>query len=158
MESQLNYYYSAGTSNINDVVIGIVQNHKRVHASWNPTIVRTGRLSCCKPNLQTIPNEKIISEVSWNIRELFCATPGGWQLVAFDYSQIEMRVLAHICQDAAMIQIFDESGDVYQLLASMIFEKHPEHISRIEREQAKVICLGNAIRMCTAAWKYSLLF
>lgn len=89
-----------------------------IHAVWNQTSVRTGRLSCCRPNLQSIPNQLSIpcyvqtsaageetiqqqqQQLNLNVRQLFTATPtGGWTLIGADYSQIEVRILAHLSSD-----------------------------------------------------------
>jgi DNA polymerase-1 len=134
--------YFCKETELNTSRIAMCHPHSRIHASWNQTIVRTGRLSCSKPNLQTIPNEKTINNIIYNVRDIFEATPGGWKLVSIDYSQIEMRILAHICQDEAMINIFRNAKDIYLILASMLFDKSVNNIKSIERDRAKVICLG----------------
>jgi DNA polymerase-1 len=93
------------------------------------TCTRTGRLSCQKPNLQAFPNPKrghsIVEEdgVDTNVRAIFTASRGSL-LISADYSQIEMRVMAHLCGDAAMIDLFNRSeGDIYVTLARIIFNK-----------------------------------
>jgi DNA polymerase family A len=89
----------------------------KVHAYWKQTNVRTGRLSCSKPNLQNIPTRTKISGIDINVRSMFVAAE-GFVLVSADYSQIEMRVLAHVSKDAAMIHLFDKGGDIYVELAA----------------------------------------
>lgn len=116
-------------------------NEYRVHACWNQTNVRTGRLSCTKPNLQNIPNERIVRGYAINPRAIFCAA-AGFILISADYSQIEMRIMAHLCGDQNMRRIFLQHGDIYLMLASLIFDKSQENVTKIEREQAKTICLG----------------
>jgi DNA polymerase I len=117
------------------------QDGSRVHASWNQTNVRTGRLSCSKPNLQNIPNEREVRGIVINPRSIFCASAGSL-LISADYSQIEMRILAHVCGDQSMRNLFLQSGDIYMLLAGLIFDKAQETVTKTERERAKTICLG----------------
>ena len=117
------------------------QDGLRVHASWNQTNVRTGRLSCSKPNLQNIPNERVVRGIAINPRSLFCASVGSL-LISADYSQIEMRILAHVCGDQSMRKLFLQSGDIYMMLAGLIFDKSQETVTKTERERAKTICLG----------------
>eukprot|EP01033_Poteriospumella_lacustris_P000423 gene423-278_t len=133
---------SAGTSG---------SSSSSVHASWNQLIVRTGRLSCSKPNLQNIPTNFSLPQLAASspamhdlrIRAFFIAR-AGYKLVAVDYSQIEMRVLAHVTGDMDMCRLFrDRGGDIYKLLASKIFRKATlDAVTDAERTQAKVICLG----------------
>jgi DNA polymerase I len=116
-------------------------NHA-VHAYWNQTSVRTGRLSCCKPNLQNIPNDECVRNTNYSIRGLFIARPRK-VFVSADYSQIEMRVLAHVSGDGALCELFrSRGGDVYRQLASRIFRKPVDTIEPDERNRAKVIALG----------------
>jgi DNA polymerase I len=116
-------------------------HEQRVHACWNQTNVRTGRLSCSKPNLQNIPNLRVVRGRAINPRSIFCAS-AGCLLVSADYSQIEMRILAHVCGDESMRRLFRQSGDIYLMLAGLIFDKPQEAVTKIERERAKTICLG----------------
>ena len=132
---------------INALVVPCVDEHSRemrVHARWNQTHVRTGRLSCTQPNLQNIPNARAVRDVSVNVRGVFAASP-GCVLVSADYSQIEMRVLAHVSGDQAMLRLFHQSGDIYILLAGLIFEKSEHTVTATERVQAKTICLGPCV-------------
>jgi DNA polymerase I len=119
------------------------ESDARVHACWNQTHVRTGRLSCTKPNLQNIPKPRTVRGVEVNVRGLFTASRGR-VLVSADYSQIEMRVLAHLSGDEGMLRLFQRSGDIYMLLAGLIFRRHETDVSPIERNQAKTVCLGDA--------------
>jgi hypothetical protein len=128
--------------------ISIHQNNHTIHAQWNQLIVRTGRLSCSKPNLQNIPTDIAFTQLPLQyqdirVRSLFIARP-GFRLVAVDYSQIEMRVLAHVSQDKELCSLFrDREGDVYKLLAFKIFQKDSvDDVTDGERSRAKVICLG----------------
>lgn len=82
-----------------------------IHAIWNQTSVRTGRLSCAQPNLQNIPNLQSIDGETYDIRSIFLPRP-GFLLVGADYSQIEMRVLAHLCQDPSLCDLFRQVNHI----------------------------------------------
>jgi DNA polymerase I-like protein with 3'-5' exonuclease and polymerase domains len=124
----------------------------RVHAVFTQTVVRTGRLSCCRPNLQSLPNNRTnIAGEKFNLRDVVVASTPGWLLLSADYSQIEMRVLAHVTGDEALRALFVGGGDVYRGLASRIFGRAPEAVSSEERDRAKVICLGSIYGMGVAA-------
>lgn len=119
----------------------------RVHAIWNQTIARTGRLSCCKPNLQNIPNNmNDMYGVQLNVRSLFTASEGH-ALISTDYSQMEVRVMAHISGDRELQRLLLQENDVYKQLAAAIFNKASESISDVERGRAKTICLGKRNRV-----------
>lgn len=123
---------------------------RRVHASWNQMSVRTGRLSCSRPNLQNIPNRTVTSSIEFTTRSMFVASPGT-VFVAADYSQIEMRVLAQVTGDRSLMSLFDSEGDVYRHLAGLIFQKSADLVDDAERERAKVVCLGVVYGMGAAA-------
>src|SRR5439155_17725675 len=89
----------------------------RVHASFNQTVAATGRLSSSDPNLQNIP---VRSEQGRQIRQAFLPAEGWWLLTA-DYSQIELRLLAHFCGDAELRQAFADDRDVHARVAAQIF-------------------------------------
>ncbi|CAM9607599.1 unnamed protein product [Chrysoparadoxa australica] len=117
----------------------------RVYAQWNHLAVRTGRLSCSRPNLQQLPKfseeEGVIAKLGCNIRDALVAGDGN-VLLAADYSQIEFRVLAHACKDEGLLRIFAASGDLYSSLASKVLQKEVEAVTKEERQRAKVVCLG----------------
>lgn len=133
--------YSTFIEGMRPFVYPFQEGEYRVHACWNQTNVRTGRLSCSKPNLQNIPNERTVRNILINPRSIFCASP-GYVLISTDYSQIEMRILAHVCGDESMRKLFLQSGDIYLTLAGLIFDKQSQLVSKTERERAKTICLG----------------
>eukprot|EP01038_Epipyxis_sp_PR26KG_P004801 gene4801-6729_t len=108
-----------------------------------PSIQSKGRLSCCKPNLQQMPNQQKVADMDVNVKSLFKASQ-GFILVAADYSQIEMRILAHLCNDEELLKIFRLEGDVYRKLASLIMKKHVNDITEDERKLAKTVCLAKA--------------
>ena len=113
-----------------------------LHAVWKQTSVRTGRLSCCRPNLQNLPQDQIIRGVDIQMRSIFIAPTPGYLLISADYSQIEMRVLAQVTGDPILCEIFRAGGDIYVKLASQIFHKPEAAIEKVERTRAKTICLG----------------
>lgn len=118
------------------------KSRRRIHCLLNQTIVRTGRLSCCRPNLQTLPKALTIGSTLVNVREVVRASSVGCVLVAADYSQIEMRVFAHVTGDEGLREVFTKGGDVYIRLAAEIFNKSTNEVSGDERNRAKVVCLG----------------
>ncbi len=110
----------------------------RVHSSWEQAVAATGRLSSTDPNLQNIP---IRTELGRRIRAAFVAPP-GYQLVSADYSQIELRVLAHLSQDPLLCEAFRSSEDVHQRTAMEIFEDKAEELTREMRTRAKAVNFG----------------
>lgn len=110
----------------------------RVHTSFNQTVTATGRLSSSNPNLQNIP---IRSEKGRRIREAFMPEPGQILLSA-DYSQIELRLLAHLSQDPLLMESFQKDQDVHARTASELFEVPIPAVSADQRRQAKTINFG----------------
>ncbi len=122
------------------------QNDKfqyKVHAQFHQTTVRTGRLSCTKPNLQQIPKEQVIAGISFAPRHFFVPSPKKL-LVAADYSQIEVRLLAHFSKDSKLQEVFTvtSDGDIYKSLGARIFKKPAVDINDTERKKAKTVTLG----------------
>ena len=111
----------------------------RVHASFNQTVTATGRLSSSNPNLQNIP---IRSELGRRIRKGFISSHrNGWILTA-DYSQIELRILAHLAQDEALAEAFRTQQDIHRATASLIFGVSPKQVAPDQRSAAKTINFG----------------
>ena len=111
----------------------------RVHASFNQVVAATGRLSSSDPNLQNIP---IRSEDGGQIRQAFVAGFPGWSLVAADYSQIELRVLAHYTKDPALLRAFAEGIDIHTAVASRIFKVPEDAVDSNQRRVAKTVNFG----------------
>lgn len=110
----------------------------RVHTSFNQAVTSTGRLSSSNPNLQNIP---IRTELGRNIRRAFVADPGHVILSA-DYSQIELRIMAHISQDPTLLTAFRNGADIHSTTASLIFGLLPGMLTPEHRRLAKVINFG----------------
>ncbi|MCX5833677.1 MAG: DNA polymerase I, partial [Deltaproteobacteria bacterium] len=110
----------------------------RIHTSYNQTVTATGRLSSSDPNLQNIPIRTLEGR---RIRQAFVA-PRGSLIVSADYSQIELRVLAHLSGDRALLDIFESGDDVHTRTAATVFGVFPEMVTVEMRRQAKVINFG----------------
>ena len=108
----------------------------RLHTDFNQSVVATGRLSSSNPNLQNIP---IRTEFSRQIRRAFVPEE-GWLLVAADYSQIELRILAHLSQEPVLVDAYRHSKDVHSVTAKLLFDK--EEITSEERRLGKIINFG----------------
>lgn len=108
----------------------------RIHTDFNQTITATGRLSSSNPNLQNIP---IRTEFSRQIRKAFLPRQ-GWTLVTADYSQIELRILAHLSQEPILLEAYNTGQDVHRLTAQLLFET--SEISPEERRLGKTINFG----------------
>lgn len=110
----------------------------RVHTSYHQGSVATGRVSSSDPNLQNIP---IRTEEGRRIRQAFVA-PEGWVVLAADYSQIELRIMAHLSGDEGLLKAFHEGGDVHRATAAEVFGLKPEEVSANQRRAAKAINFG----------------
>ncbi|MDR0363478.1 MAG: DNA polymerase I [Bacteroidales bacterium] len=114
-------------------------NDGRVHTSYNQTITATGRLSSTNPNLQNIP---IRTELGREIRKAFIPKNEDYILLAADYSQIELRIIAHIGGDAGMKEDFNKGIDIHAATASRVFNVSLEQITREQRRMAKIVNFG----------------
>ncbi len=110
----------------------------RIHTSYNQAVAATGRLSSSNPNLQNIPVRTLEGK---RIRQAFIAPPGCY-IVSSDYSQIELRVLAHLSEDPVLIESFIAGEDIHSRTAAEVFGVFPEMINAEMRRQAKVINFG----------------
>lgn len=111
----------------------------RIHTSYNQTITATGRLSSTNPNLQNIP---IREEIGRMVRKAFAATEDGGCILAADYSQIELRLMAHLSQDAAMVEAFRANQDIHSATAARLFHVPVEEVSKEQRRKAKSANFG----------------
>lgn len=130
--SKLNSTYVTGLLSLVDRASG------RVHTHFNQTVAATGRLSSSDPNLQNIP---VRTEEGRRIRKSFAARE-GWIFLAADYSQIELRVLAHLTADPVLVEAFRAGEDIHRRTAAEIYEVDPVFVSADMRRQAKVINFG----------------
>ncbi|MCG5059286.1 MAG: DNA polymerase I [Limnoraphis sp. WC205] len=112
---------------------------KRIHTDFNQAITATGRLSSSNPNLQNIP---IRTEFSRQIRQAFIPEP-GWVLIAADYSQIELRILAHLSDEPILVEAYQNNRDIHTVTAQFLFEKdNPTDVTPEERRFGKTINFG----------------
>jgi DNA polymerase-1 len=118
----------------------------RVHTSYHQAVTATGRLSSSDPNLQNIP---IRTEEGRKIRQAFVARP-GYRIVAADYSQIELRIMAHLSEDKGLLEAFAEGRDIHTATAAEVFGTSLEKVSGDQRRSAKAINFGLIYGM--SAW------
>jgi DNA polymerase-1 len=121
-----------------DALPQLVARDRRVHTSFNQAVAATGRLSSSDPNLQNIP---IRTELGREIRKAFIAEAGN-VLLAADYSQVELRILAHISQDADLIETFQRGADIHRATASKMFNIAEDELTHDQRRAAKTINFG----------------
>jgi DNA polymerase-1 len=126
-------------STYTDKLSGIVNPRTgRVHTSYHQGSVATGRISSSEPNLQNIP---VRTEEGRRIRQAFIAPP-GWKVMAADYSQIELRIMAHLSSDEGLLRAFHEGGDVHRATAAEVFGVTAEEVTTNQRRAAKAINFG----------------
>jgi DNA polymerase-1 len=116
----------------------------RLHTSFNQTVAATGRLSSSNPNLQNIP---IRSELGRQIRRAFIPGADDQVLLVADYSQIELRILAHLSGDTGLREAFDSGLDIHAATAATVFDLPPEHVDAEMRRRAKAVNYGLAYGM-----------
>ncbi|WP_447927960.1 DNA polymerase I [Vreelandella sp. EE27] len=124
----------------------INKQSKRVHTSYHQAVTATGRLSSSDPNLQNIP---IRTEEGRKIRQAFVARP-GYKIVAADYSQIELRIMAHLSEDKGLLEAFAENRDIHTATAAEVFGTALDKVSNEQRRSAKAINFGLIYGM--SAW------
>ena len=121
-----------------DGLTKVIAADGRIHTSFQNTVTATGRLSSTEPNLQNIP---VRTELGAELRKMFVA-PAGKMLVDADYSQIELRLLAHIAGDEHMISAFRSGEDIHTVTASQVFGVAPEDVTHEMRRRAKAVNFG----------------
>ena len=129
--TKLNSTYVEGLSKV-------IAGDGRIHTSFQNTVTATGRLSSTEPNLQNIP---VRTALGAEMRTMFVARP-GWVLVDADYSQIELRLLAHMSGDEAMIQAFRDGVDIHTVTAFQVFGVSPDRVTADMRRAAKAVNFG----------------
>ena len=121
-----------------DGLMKVIAPDGRIHTCFQNTVTATGRLSSTEPNLQNIP---VRTELGAELRKMFVAGP-GMVLVDADYSQIELRLLAHIAGDQAMIDGFNSGADIHTITAAQVFGVAPEEVTPLMRRSAKAVNFG----------------
>ncbi len=126
-------------STYTDALVKAADENQKVHASFNQTVTATGRLSSSEPNLQNIP---VRTEEGKRIRQAFVPSEDGMVFLSADYSQIELRFLAHYSGDAAMIDAFSREEDIHRRVAAEVFGVDPEDVEEDMRRRAKAVNFG----------------
>ena len=129
--AKLKSTYADGLSNV-------IEEDGRIHSTFNQTITATGRISSTEPNLQNIP---VRMELGRLIRKVF-VPEDGFVFLDADYSQIELRVLAHMSGDEKLIQAYKEAQDIHRLTASQVFHVPFEEVTSLQRRNAKAVNFG----------------
>ncbi|MFA6227361.1 MAG: DNA polymerase [Candidatus Paceibacterota bacterium] len=135
-----------------DVIPTLLDSNNRLHAKFLQAGTTTGRLASSDPNLQNIPNS---SELGRNIRKAFIAEK-GFKLLAFDYSQVELRIAAFLSGDEKLLEIFRKGEDVHTVVASEVFGVSADKVDKDMRRKAKVINFGIMYGMGVNALKANL--
>lgn len=112
---------------------------KRIHSSFNQTIASTGRLSSSNPNFQNIP---VRDDGGREIRKAFIPQKPGWKLMAADYSQIELRVMAHLSKDPELLRAFQNDLDIHTRTAALVYDVDEKEVTKDMRRSAKVVNFG----------------
>ncbi len=111
----------------------------RIHCTFNQSVAATGRLASQNPNLQNIP---VRSEEGKRIREAFIPEKQGWSFLSADYSQMELRVLAHLCRDPRLVEAFEKGEDIHAATAAQIFSVPSQEVTPFQRHLAKAVNFG----------------
>ena len=122
-----------------DGLIPLINEDGKIRAHFQQTVTATGRISCTEPNLQNIP---IRQELGRQLRKAFIPEQDDCLLIGADYSQIELRVLAHMASDKALIDAFNNGEDIHRATASNVLGIPPEEITPAERSRAKAVNFG----------------
>jgi DNA polymerase-1 len=132
MLSKLNGTYVEG-------MLPMVHADGKIHAHFQQTVAATGRISCTEPNLQNIP---IKQELGRQLRKAFVPESDDWILVGADYSQIELRVLAHLSEDPTLIDSFRKGTDIHKTTAAKVFGVPESEVTPLQRTNAKAVNFG----------------
>ncbi|MGI6731325.1 MAG: DNA polymerase I [Anaerovoracaceae bacterium] len=132
MHAKLNGTYIEG-------MLPLIHKDNKIHAHFQQTVAATGRISCTEPNLQNIP---IRHELGRRLRKAFVPESPDYILVGADYSQIELRVLAHMSEDPTLIDAFNREEDIHKITASKIFGIPEDQVTSLQRSNAKAVNFG----------------
>ncbi len=132
-------YTKLKSTYVDGLVHEINEKTGKIHSEFNQTITATGRISSTKPNLQNIP---IRTELGRKLRKVFIPSDENYIFVSADYSQIELRILAHIANDENMIEAFNNGIDIHTLTASQVADVPVERVTARQRSDAKAVNFG----------------
>ncbi len=141
LELLLRHREVARLKSVVDGLLPLIDDHGRIHTTFNQTIAATGRLSSTDPNLQNIP---VRTAEGRRIRETFVVGEGYESLMTADYSQIEMRIMAHLSQDAGLIEAFTTGEDLHTFVASRAFDISTDDVDPEMRRRIKAMSYGLA--------------
>lgn len=130
--SKLNGTYVEG-------MLPLIHKDGKIHAHYQQTVTATGRISCTEPNLQNIP---IRQELGRKLRKAFIPEDEDFTLIGADYSQIELRVLAHMSKDPSLIEAFNKGADIHKSTASKVFGIPESDVTPLQRSNAKAVNFG----------------
>lgn len=133
------HYVKLKSTYIDGLIDVINKDTNKIHSSFNQTVTATGRISSTEPNLQNIP---IRLELGREIRKVFIPTDENYLLLDADYSQIELRVLAHISKDPGLIEAFETDQDIHTITASKVFNVPVDQVTSYQRSSAKAVNFG----------------
>lgn len=131
--------YSKLKSTYIEGLLPLIHTDKKIHAHFQQTVAATGRISCTEPNLQNIP---IRQELGRKLRKAFVPENEEYVLVGADYSQIELRILAHLSQDPLLIDAFNHGDDIHKITASKVFGVPEDQVTPLQRSNAKAVNFG----------------
>lgn len=131
--------YSKLKSTYIEGLLPLIHRDNKIHAHFQQTVAATGRISCTEPNLQNIP---IRHELGRKLRKAFVPESEEYELVGADYSQIELRILAHLSQDPLLIDAFNNGYDIHKITASKIFGIPEDQVTPLQRSNAKAVNFG----------------
>jgi len=131
--------YSKLKSTYIEGLLPLIHKDGKIHAHFQQTVAATGRISCTEPNLQNIP---IRQELGRKLRKAFVPESEDYVLVGADYSQIELRILAHLSQDPLLIDAFNKGDDIHKITASKVFGVPEDQVTPLQRSNAKAVNFG----------------
>ena len=120
-------------------MLPLIDENGKIHAHFQQTVTATGRLSCTEPNLQNIP---VRQDIGRQFRRVFTKSHEDGVLVGADYSQVELRVMAHLSGDKALIDSFEQQSDIHTITASRVFGVPVEDVTPLQRSRAKAVNFG----------------
>lgn len=122
-----------------DGLIPLIGKDGKIHAHFQQSVTSTGRLSCTEPNLQNIPVRQATGRM---LRKIFTASEKDNILIGADYSQVELRIMAHLSEDPSLTASFIEGADIHRATAARVFNVKPDEVTTIQRSSAKAVNFG----------------